>query len=180
MLTEIPPRTQEPRTGEPPALDFRQGGPSNQEAFRAFPRASKPRPLEPFHLPPSGVIPWVRILVGAAVLALTASAARAAGCQAEERPAIGLTYHNGGVDHFDGVARLDRLAVRTPRVVPLPCPGQTPASLALDPPSPPALSAAVERVATPSVRSLATTRPPLFHSDPGHAQLERPPRVDAA
>jgi hypothetical protein len=132
---------------------------------------------------PSGVIPWVRILVaslGAAALVLTAPAARAAGCQAEERPAIGLNYHNGGVDRFDGVGRLDSLPLRAPRVVPLSCPGQAPASLALDPPSPPALSAAVERVASPSVGSLATTRPPLLHSDPGRSQLERPPRVAAA
>ena len=129
---------------------------------------------------PAGVTPWVRALaaalLGLAVIALSAAPARAGGCQAEDRPAIGLTYARDLGARPDTSQRLELPARHAPRVRPLPCSGQSPASVAHDPPTAPALSATVECLPRPSDGFPPPVDGLLSHALTRPSRLDRPPR----
>ena len=143
----------------------------------AIPRDLNP-PTEPSDLSPAGVIPWVRVLAVALLgLAVVGSPAQAGGCQAEERPAVGLTYWRDVHDRPDASDPLEPATRHTQRVRRLPCSGQTPASLAPELPTTPALGAPAECIARPSAWFPTPIDGLLSHAPTHHSRLDRPPRV---
>src|SRR5262245_35017337 len=121
---------------------------------RPFPAQSPPNRGQ-LRVAPSGYQPCVRglavALLGLAGVTAAPRPALAAGCHAQARPTLGLDF--SWEVETPTVLRVDVPDQPGPRVVPVPCPRETPARLAGDLPAGPALNEAPEPLAPSSVRS---------------------------
>lgn len=132
-------------------------------------------------MPTAGVHPWSRTLVAvalaAAALVASARPARASGCHADDRPAAGLTYTRNAADPSGDAAGSTAAVRRASGIVPLPCSGQTPASVGDDAPAPPAAAVSAGPLPDDPGRPGRPVEGPFPRSRPRTSRLERPPRA---